>query len=325
MKLEMEQKIEQKKDKIIKEAEKIVKEKEIEEKIATEKEKIKNAVENLKKYKRITPRGDVKIKNENIDISMWRVCAYFIIYSFLGYIIETIFALVNYGVLESRQSFLYGPFCSIYGLGAVVIILVLKYKFSKNNHMLFVGGFLVGSVVEYIVSFFGEMILNVKWWDYSDRFLNINGRVCFLYSIFWGILGIYLLKVVNPRIDKFINWIIKKVNGKILKLCTLALIIFLFIDCLFSAFAIDVFLVRVCVENNLPVSNKNEIVEVYNGIYNNKDLSEFIYKYIDNEKMIMTYPNLTVTLEDGSFEKVKDYYPEIKSYYYRFEKFNPSV
>lgn len=327
MKLEMEQKMQKEKEKIIKKAEDIIREKDIEEKINTEKEKIKNAVKKLKKYKRVIPRGDPKIKpkKETFDISMWRVCAYFIIYSFLGYVIETLFALVNYGVLESRQSFLYGPFCSIYGLGAVVIILILKYKFSKNNHMLFLGGFLVGSVVEYIVSFFGEVILNVKWWDYSDRFLNINGRICFLYSIFWGILGVYLLKVINPKIDKFLDWLKKKINIHILRTFTLLLTIFLFVDCLFSAFAINVFLVRVCVEKNLPVSNKTEIVQLYNGIYDNEDMSNFIYKYIGNEKMLMTYPNLTVTLEDGSLKRVKEYYPEIKSYYYKFEKFNPSV
>ena len=325
MRLEMEQKISEENERIIKDAEKIVKEKEFEEKIKKEKEKIRTAVEKLKKYKRITPRGNAKIKKDTIDISMWRVCAYFIIYSFFGYVIETIFALVNYGVLESRKSFLYGPFCSIYGLGAVILILVLKYKFSKNNNMLFVGGFLVGSIVEYIVSFFGEVILNVKWWDYSDRFLNINGRICLLYSIFWGVLGIYLIRVLNPKVDKFINWLMKKININVLRSFTLLLIIFLFIDCLFSAFAIDVFLVRVCVENDLPVSNKLEIVQIYNGIYNNKDISNFIYKYIDNEKMLMTYPNLTVTLEDGSCENVKQYYPEIKSYYYKFDKNKPSV
>ena len=87
-----------------------------------------------------------------LGVSAWRVFGYFIIYSFLGFIIETLFALLNYGVFESRQSFLYGPFCSIYGVGAVIIILVLKYKFFKNNHTLFLGGFIVGSIVEYIVS-----------------------------------------------------------------------------------------------------------------------------------------------------------------------------
>lgn len=239
--------------------------------------------------------------------------------SFLGFVIETIFALVNYGVFESRQSFLYGPFCSIYGLGAVIIILVLRYKFFKNNYTLFVGGFIVGSIVEYFVSLFGELLLNVKWWDYSDRFLNINGRICFLYSIFWGILGVYLLKSVNPRIDRFIDWILKRINIVFCKIATGALIIFLFVDCLLSAYAINVFLVRVSVENKLPIEHKIEIENLYHEIYDNDKKSEFIYKYFSNEKMILTYPNLTITLEDGTLKRVAEYYPDIKNCYYRFD------
>ena len=68
--------------------------------------------------------------------TIWRLMAYFIIYSILGYIVETLFGLVTKGVLESRKSFLYGPFCAIYGLGAVVVILGLQ-KFKKNNYTLF--------------------------------------------------------------------------------------------------------------------------------------------------------------------------------------------
>ena len=281
-------------------------------------EKVKNKKEEVQKLlnsEKIKIKGYLKkIDEENSKpignpekTSIWSVFAYFIIYSFLGFIIETIFALLNYGVFESRQSFLYGPFCSIYGVGAVVIILSLRYKFFKNNYTLFAGGFIVGSIVEYTVSFFGEMLLNVKWWDYSDRFLNINGRICFLYSIFWGLLGVYLMKGINPRIDKFINWIKGKLNLKFLRVVVSFLIIFLFVDCVISGYAINVYLTRVCVEN------------YYHYIYNNKEKADFIYKYWNNEKMILTYPNLTITMEDGSLKRVADYYPNIRDCYYRFK------
>ncbi len=65
-----------------------------------------------------------------------RLLAYFIIYSIIGFIIETIFGLLTKGVIESRKSFLYGPFCGIYGLGAVIMIIGLQ-KFKKNNYTLF--------------------------------------------------------------------------------------------------------------------------------------------------------------------------------------------
>ncbi len=59
-----------------------------------------------------------------------------------------------------------------------------------------------GSVTEYIVSFGTEILIGTRWWDYSDKILNINGRVCLLYSIFWGIFNSILVKLVNPKIDK---------------------------------------------------------------------------------------------------------------------------
>ena len=65
-----------------------------------------------------------------LGIDLWEILAYFIIYSIAGFFIETMFALVRYGVLESRQSFLYGPFCSIYGVGAVVMIIFLYFRLS---------------------------------------------------------------------------------------------------------------------------------------------------------------------------------------------------
>ena len=76
-----------------------------------------------------------KRKLKILSFSIWRLLAYFIIYSVVGYIIETLFGIVTKGVWESRQSFLYGPFCGVYGLGAVVMIVFLQY-FKKNNNTL---------------------------------------------------------------------------------------------------------------------------------------------------------------------------------------------
>ena len=144
-----------------------------------------------------------------LGMDIWNLFAYFIIYSIAGFFVETIFAFVRYGVLESRKSFLYGPFCSIYGLGAVIMILFLQY-FKKNRITLFIGGFIIGSITEYLVSLVGEFILHVKWWDYSNMPLNVNGRICFYYSIFWGILAIFLMKAIHPKVRKLMAFILKK-------------------------------------------------------------------------------------------------------------------
>ena len=246
--------------------------------------------ENKKAKKRLTING----------ISIWRILAYFIIYSVAGYIIETLYGMITKGVWESRQSFLYGPFCGIYGLGAVVMILCL-HKFPKKYNVLFIGGFIVGSIVEYAISLFGEVVLGVKWWDYSNMPLNINGRICVYFSVFWGFLGMYLIISLNPKVDKIINWIKSKFKTqKALKSFIVTVFTLLMIDCIATAFAIEFFLVRMIVKNDLNVANKEAVQEQYDKIYGNENLSKFIYTFWGDKKMIRTFPNLKINDKDGN-------------------------
>ena len=264
----------------------------------------------------------MKKKFTILGTSIWKLLAYFIIYSFLGYIIEMLFAIVFHNVIESRQSFLYGPFCSIYGLGAVFMYVFLNKYFNKNNHLLFIGGFFIGSIVEYMISLLAEIFLNVRYWDYSGRFLNINGRICFLFSLFWGLLAVYFMKVINPKVDKVINYIKSKINIRVLKTVTLIVIIFLFINCTISGMAIDWYITRQAVQNNLDIPNKEEMIKKYNKIYSNEKITKIIEKYFNDKKMVLTYPNLTITLNDGTKVRIREYLPDIKPYYYKFEQKN---
>lgn len=262
-----------------------------------------------------------------LGISIWRILAYFIIYSVLGYVIETLFGIVTKGVWESRKSFLYGPFCAIYGVGAVIMV-VLLHKYIKKYNTLFVAGFLIGSVVEYLVSLIGEMILNVKWWDYSNMPLNIDGRICVYFSIFWGFLAIYLICSVNPRIDRLINWIKSKFESNtyfILKFLTILTIIVMFVDCVVTGIAVNFFLVRMKVQNNLNVPNKEKITDFYDKIYSDEKLSEFIYKYFGDEKVLKAFPNLKVQDVDGNIIYMDSLLPDIQPYYLKIHDKNPHV
>ena len=264
-----------------------------------------------------TKTTNQKKKFAIMGLSVWRILAYFIIYSVVGYIIETIFGIITKGVWESRQSFLYGPFCAIYGLGAAIMIIFL-HKYSKNYTRLFIGGFIVGSIVEYLVSWIGEMLLGVKWWDYSDMPLNINGRICVYFSIFWGFLALYLIASFNPRIDRLINWIKSKLSVKALKVLTTTVIILLLIDCIATGIALSVFLVRMVHNYDLNVPNKEIIMQKYDDIYNDKKLSNFIYKYWGDKKMLKTFPNLKVQDCYGNMVYMDELLNDIKPYYYRF-------
>ena len=257
-------------------------------------------------------------KNKTIfGFSIWRLIAYFIIYSVLGFVIETAFGAVTKGVIESRKSFLYGPFCAIYGLGAVVMILCLQ-PFKKNNNTLFWGGFVVGSIIEYLVSLIGELIFHVIWWDYSDMPLNINGRVCVYFSTFWGLLGIYLVSYINPKIDKLINFIKRKISDKALKIIEMITAVFLIVDCLLTAYALKAFYIRMVKLHNINIGNVEMIDKEYDKMYGNKKKSDFIYKYLGDEKMIKTLPNLKLQDNDGKIVYFDSLLPDIQTYYYKF-------
>ena len=251
-------------------------------------------------------------------ITLWRIVAYFIIYSIVGFIIETIFGILTKGVLESRKSFLYGPFCSIYGLGAVLMILPLQ-RFKKNNYTLFAAGFVIGSVIEYLVSLIGELIFHIKWWDYSDQILNLNGRICVLFSLFWGLLAIYLMSDINKRVDKLIDFLKKKISMGILKTAVVLVSIFLAFDLGITAYALQMFTIRIVYDNNLNVANKQYIDEQYEKIYvKDTKQKEFILKYFDDEKMIKTFPNIKIEDVDGNILFYRKYVKDIKPYYYNF-------
>ena len=127
---------------------------------------------------------------------IFELLTYFVIYSFAGWVMESIFR----SICERRlinTGFLKGPFCPIYGIGAIIIYVFLS-GFKENILLLFLMGFLVLSVWEYIVGVLLEKAFHTKYWDYSAHKFNIQGRVCLSNSIYWGFLGIVFVKFVHP-------------------------------------------------------------------------------------------------------------------------------
>ncbi len=244
--------------------------------------------------------------------------AYFIIYSIVGFIIETIFGILTKGVLESRKSFIIGPFCSIYGLGAVIMILALQ-KFKKNNYTLFFGGFLVGSIIEYVVSLIGETIFHVVWWDYSDMAFNINGRICVAFSMFWGILAIYLITHFNPKVDKFLE----KFSYKQLKKVVIIIMIFLMIDMVITGIGLKVFFVRLVSENKVQLNIEEKYIDKYIEQYKNMPMKSLVDKIFSNKEMLKTFPNLKITNKDGNVVLIRDILSDINPYYLKV--FTPKV
>ena len=127
------------------------------------------------------------------------LCALFLVYSFLGWIVEVIFTFFVEGKLVNR-GFLVGPLVPIWGTGAILITLGLKPDDSVFS--LIISSAFIGTVLEYIVNYVMEKIFKVRWWDYSQFPFNINGRVCLITSCMFGIAGLLVIKVFNPLFIK---------------------------------------------------------------------------------------------------------------------------
>lgn len=240
---------------------------------------------------------------------IWKILIYFIFYSICGFLLETIFAAITKRTIESRQSFLYGPFCIVYGIGAIALIFSLN-KHKDNILKLFVFGMIVGCIVEYFTSYIGELIMHIKWWDYSNAFLNIDGRTCLFYAICWGILTVPLIKYLNPIVDKYIEKIISKISLEKLKIATLFIVIFMCFDAVLSVYALDNFLNRVAKEKNINIV----------GIDEEKESSKIASKLFSDEKIMMTYPNMLVVNDKNEIVQLEKILSNVKNYYYKFEK-----
>ena len=127
---------------------------------------------------------------------------FFFIYSFLGWICECIYCSIPAKKVINR-GFLLGPYCPIYGFGALLVIHFLR-PFTNHIIPLYIAGVIVTSILEYFTSWLMEKLFDTKWWDYSTYPFNINGRVCLKNSLLFGIMVLFVYYVVHPRIVHFV-------------------------------------------------------------------------------------------------------------------------
>lgn len=127
----------------------------------------------------------------------------FFIYAFIGWLLETLYAIYNFGHFVKR-GFLFGPICPIYGFGAVILVKYMK-KYKNNSIKLFLYSIIIFSVFEYVASFALNALFAEKWWDYSNEFFNLNGRISIFYSFIWGIFSILFVNNIHPFIKKIVD------------------------------------------------------------------------------------------------------------------------
>ncbi len=135
---------------------------------------------------------------------------YFVLFSFLGWCMEVAYHTVCCGDFSNR-GFLNGPVCPIYGCGAVMVIASLR-PFSDDMAILFLCATVITSLLELVTGYVLEKIFHTKWWDYSETPFNIGGYICLKFSLCWGVVCTFLMRVILPGCDKLIGKIPLKVG-----------------------------------------------------------------------------------------------------------------
>ena len=176
----------------------------------------------------------------------------FISYAFLGWCMEVTCKFIQYKKFINR-GFLIGPYCPIYGWGALAITILLK-RYMEDPLVLFVMSTLICSIIEYLTSYFMEKKYHARWWDYSNKKFNINGRICLETLIPFGILGVAIMYGTNPILFKLYN----QIPQLVINILTVILFIGFIVDNIISSNIIS----SINVEGNkLIKDNTEEITE----------------------------------------------------------------
>ena len=140
-----------------------------------------------------------------MDNTFFYLLTYFVIYSFLGWILESIVRTICERKIINT-GFLIGPFCPIYGFGAIIMILFLD-GFKNNIFLLFFISIILLTSWEYIVGVLLETLFHTKYWNYSDHKFNYKGRICLTNSIAWGVLGVLFINYIHPFMIQILGYV----------------------------------------------------------------------------------------------------------------------
>ena len=207
-----------------------------------------------------------------------KIIFYFIIYSFLGWCLESVYKTI---ILKkpTNSGFLYGPFCPMYGIGA--IIMILASQLSNNAIIIFIMAFVIFSLWEYIVAVILEKLFKTKYWDYSKLKFNIHGRVCLKNSIYWGILGVLLIFFIQPFFENLVNLI----PENILLYVNIILTIAILVDAAFTIFRIMVIDKKIRQVFEIGETIKAKLSELKNNDLIEKSYKENIQKLVSELKV----------------------------------------
>lgn len=209
----------------------------------------------------------------------------FFIYAILGWIIETTLVSIEKKKFVNR-GFLIGPYCPIYGFGGLAITILLK-NYTKDPIVLFLMAVIICGILEYFTSYIMEKIFKARWWDYSAKKYNINGRICLETVVPFGILGCLVMYVLNPITFKYLNMLSNSMLNIISAICFTIFIT----DNIVSYNVISSFTKTVKTINVGKIKDNTEEIT-------KKVREVLIGKSFFNKRLMEAYPNLQAKIKE---------------------------
>lgn len=223
------------------------------------------------------------------NISYWFII--FIIYSFIGWIIDICDIYYKYKKIVNR-GFYIGPYCPIYGVGVLLIIFLLK-NYTDSPLALFVLATVICMILEYLTSYVMEKWFNARWWDYSDRKFNLNGRICLETTIPFGLGAMLVMYVVQPFIVNLLN----KIPSNTIIIIGIVLMIIFIIDAIIS----------------FSVITKIKDIDISKFKDDTEEINKKIKEYLKNssplmKRLIESFPDAKISIKklQKRFNKSKE-------------------
>lgn len=212
-----------------------------------------------------------------MNYSIKQLFILFMMYSFIGWIIEMVHQMLRDKKTINR-GFLVGPYCPIYGFGAILMIVLLN-RYLDEPITLFVMSIVIFSILEYFTSFIMEKLFKARWWDYTKYKFNINGRICLETMVPFGLGGLIAMYIVNP----FFTQCLYKTPEVVLTIIYIILAIILIIDLALSSS------IMVNITNTIKKVKKDNTEEITNKV---KEL--LLQKNYLKKRIIKAFPKFNI-------------------------------
>ena len=213
---------------------------------------------------------------------IYHIINWFYIYSFLGWLWESSYVSFKEKKLVNR-GFVTGPVCTIYGFGAVIVYLILK-PISGNIILLYLGGVIVPTILEYATAVLMETLFHTSWWDYSKNKYNFQGRICLGASLGWGAFSVILFYVFQPFVERIVALYSAATGELLVRIATMV-------------YAVDF---------GMSYMNAMQIGE---KLRNMDAVMDEIYEYIQNSRLYESTEELKGRL---AHYRLNEYVPELK-------------